>query len=319
MAGDRFDTLWEDKLKPWLQSVEGDRKKALRNFWTYSCLGAAMAIAALIVLGVVNDDLSGFVVAAAVPGVIVFIIGLTSLEDVRKRVKAELNTQIAEVCGMSYSAKVYETPRFDVFKSLGLLPGHTRRKFEDLFSGTVRGCDFELYEAHLEQRRRSGKRTYYVTVFHGALIRVTFPRRVEGVTVITRDQGWFNGLSALGRSFGSQKLERIGLVDQRFERAFEVYGSDQVLARYMVTPDFMEKLLALETALKGKKIRAAFDENSGQGELLIAVETGDLFEAGSMFKPLADQGRVMSIVKEIQLVTEIIRVLVERGETQLQP
>ena len=319
MAGDRFDTLWEDKLKPWLQSVEGDRKAAARNFVVLSVVAVVVILAGFIIVGGLHDDLSWLIALFLAPGGIIWFIGLSRLNSVRDRVKEELNTQIAEVCGMTYSVKAYDTPRFSTFRELGLLPSHHRRQFEDLFSGQVRGCDFQLYEAELKQRRQSGKKTRYVTVFHGALIRVTFPRRVEGVTVITRDQGWFNGLAALGRSFGSRKLERIGLVDQRFERAFEVYGSDQVLARYMVTPDFMEKLLALETALKGKKIRAAFDENSGQGELLIAVETGDLFEAGSMFKPLADQGRVMSIVKEIQLVTEIIRVLVERGEMEAQP
>ena len=66
----------------------------------------------------------------------------------------------------------------------------------------------------------------------------------------------------------------------------------------------------IKRALKGKKVRAAFDEDSGKGELLIAAETGNQFEAGSMFKPLADQSRVRKIVEEIGLVTEIIDMVV---------
>ncbi|HAQ35655.1 MAG TPA: hypothetical protein DCQ53_09905, partial [Alphaproteobacteria bacterium] len=70
--------------------------------------------------------------------------------------------------------------------------------------------------AKLVQRRQSGKNTTYVTVFQGVLIRIEFPRTVEGVTVLTRDAGWFNGLSAMSQArINGQKLERVGLVDPK--------------------------------------------------------------------------------------------------------
>lgn len=54
-----------------------------------------------------------------------------------------------------------------------------------------------------------------------------------------------------------------------------------------------------------------FDQDSGKGELLIAAETGNLFEVGSMWKPLADQGRIKSIIDELNLVTGLVKMLVE--------
>jgi len=306
----RFDTLWKEALEPWLLDLERERRSAVRDTYIFGIPGA-LAILAGVVAAVMLDHPVAFFAAFVVGGVLLWI-GSRRLNALRARVKEELNTQIAQACGLSYRLKPYELYRFDIFRELGLIPHYNRRHFEDHFAGKVLGCDFDLYEAKLEQRRRSKNRTYYVTVFRGALIRINFPRKVEGVTVITRDQGWFNGLHALGRSFADRKLERIGLVDPKFEKSFEVYGSDQVIARYMVTPTFMEQLLALETSLKGKRIRAAFDADAGQGELLVAVETGNLFEPGSMFKPLADQARVRSIVEEIDLITRIIGTLVER-------
>ena len=218
--------------------------------------------------------------------------------------------RVAEALDLSYMEKPAEPARFQTLRDYDLLPSYNRRHFEDCFSGERQGCDFELYEAHLEQRRRSNKRTYYVTVFRGVIIRITFPRKVEGVTVITRDNGWFNGLAALGRSMGGHDLKRIGLVDPKFERIFEVYGDDQVLARYMLTPSFMERLLKLEEDLRGKRVRAMFDAHSGEGELLIAAETGNLFEIGSMSKPLADQSRVQALVGELTQVLGLIDLLV---------
>jgi Protein of unknown function (DUF3137) len=83
----------------------------------------------------------------------------------------------------------------------------------------------------------------------------------------------------------------------------------------------MERLLALETAVKGKKVRAAFDERQGGGELLIAVETGNLFEPGSLFKPLDDETRVRTLLSEIELVTGMLDLMVrppELGENVLE-
>lgn len=306
----RFDTLWSEQLEPWLLALETERKKAVRETYIFGIPGVLLIIGGVIATIAMDQPLAFF--AAFVGGFGLLWLGNRRLGHVRDVVKAKLNSQIAEACGLNYSLTPEEPHRFAQFRSLGLLPSYNRRSFEDHFSGKILDCDFDLYEAKLEQKRRSKNRTYYVTVFRGVLIRINFPRKVEGVTVITRDQGWFNGLTALGRSFGSNKLERIGLVDPKFEDAFEVYGSDQVLARYMLTPTFMEQLLELELSLKGKKIRAAFDQDLGQGELLVAVETGDLFEAGSMFKPLADRGRIRTIIEEINLITRIVGTLVER-------
>ncbi len=307
---ERFDTLWRERLEPWLLSLEAERKKAVQETYLFGIPGVLVILIGLAVTLAMDSPIGVF--GGFFGGVGLLWLGNRRLGQVRERVKRELNQQIAEACDLDYAVMPEEPHRFAQFRSLGLLPSYNRRSFEDHFSGKILDCDFDLYEAKLEQKRRSKNRTYYVTVFRGVLIRINFPRNVEGVTVITRDQGWFNGLSALGRSFGSNKLERIGLVDPKFEKAFEVYGSDQVLSRYMVTPTFMEQLLELENSLKGKKIRAAFDEGLGQGELLVAVETGNLFEAGSMFKPLADQARVKSVINEINLVTRIIATLVER-------
>lgn len=310
----KFQQLWQERLQPWLEGLEKERKQAVKSFLLWLVIAIALGLGGLAIGGAMGGDDNAIpVIIGLILAVLALAAGHSKLDKLRKRVKEELNTAIAEACGMAYSVRPYSPARFSTFRQYDLLPVFNRKHFEDHFSGEVDGCDFELYEAHLEQRRRSKNRTYYVTVFRGVLMRITFPRKVEGVTVITRDQGWLNSLQKLSRSFGSTKLERIGLVDPRFEKAFEVYGNDQVLARYMLTPSFMERLLDLEKALKGKRVRAMFDEHSGKGELLIAAETGNLFEVGSMWKPLADQGRIKTIIDELSLVTGLVKMLVESG------
>ncbi|WP_291842937.1 DUF3137 domain-containing protein [Maricaulis sp.] len=307
---ERFQAVWTEKLEPWLAGLEADRKRFVGRRWMWLGGGAALGGGLATVLAANNAEGMPVVMALVLAPLLGYVIGSHALHAMSKRVKAELNTTIAEALGLAYSPKPYSPSRFDRLREFGLLPSSDRRKFEDHFSGARDGCEFELYEAHLEQRRRSNKRTYYVTVFRGVIIRINFPRKVEGITVITRDAGWFNGVQSFARGFGAHKLERIGLVDPTFEKAFEVYGNDQVLARYMLTPSFMERLLALETSLNGKKVRAAFDADSGEGELLIAAETGNLFEVGSMSKPLTEPGRFSRVVEELDHITGLIDLLI---------
>lgn len=305
-----------ETLTPWLTELEAERRAGVRRL----LLGAGLAIAGFIIV-------AGVAALFAAPEIVVFggggvtaalalIWGYAPLGELRKTVKVGLNDRFAAAFGLSYKPKVHTPLRYDAFREHDLLPNSDRRSFEDQFSGEAHGADFDIYEAHLEQRRRTKNRTYYVTVFRGVLIRISFPRTVEGVTLVTRDKGLLNGLEGWAKkTFGGRKLERIGLVDPTFEKAFEVYGTDQVMARYLLTPSFMERLLKLETVLRGKNVRCVFDEDlgdgAGRGELLIAAETGNKFEAGSMFTPLTDPKRIETLHGEFSLIDEIITTVLE--------
>ncbi len=48
--------------------------------------------------------------------------------------------------------------------------------------------------------------------------------------------------------------------------------------RYLVHLEYIERLIAVEEAFAGKNIRALFNG----GELLVVLESGNLFESGSL-------------------------------------
>ena len=305
-----------EDLTPWLESLEAERKAAVAQSFKGVALGLAGGGAFALIGFAASWPAPVLLIGAGLILGGLAIWGAQPLNTLRKTVKTGLNDRFAEAFGMRYRAEVHDPIRFDAFRQHGLLPGYDRRNFEDHFSGEAHGADFDIYEAHLEQKRRTKNRTYYVTVFHGVLIRINFPRTVEGVTLVTRDAGVFNALEGWAKkTFGGDKLERIGLVDPTFEKAFEVYGTDQVMARYLLTPSFMERLLKLESELKGKNVRCVFDEKlgegDGRGELLIAAETGNKFEAGSMFKPLTDHDRIANLHGEFAMIDDIINTVLE--------
>jgi len=122
-----------------------------------------------------------------------------------------------------------------------------------------------------------------------------FHRKFLGTTIVLRDGGLFN-------SKRKGEMKRIGLASPKFEKIFEAYGTDQVEGRYLLTPIFMEKLMALEESVDGKKIRFAFSD----GKLHVAVEHPNRFETKSLRQPMTDASRVQRVIDELEAVLSII-------------
>lgn len=183
------------------------------------------------------------------------------------------------------------TPAYDLLDKAGLLPGHDSRNFEDLIEGERAGAKFALVEAKLTT---SGDKSTK-TVFQGILIHIAYPQRFSGRTLIARS-GWWK------RGKGAGDLKKVDLVSRELEEAFTVYSSDQVEARALLSPDRMERLIALERHFAGGKLRGLFDE----GHMTLALEAPNQFEAGSVFEPLVDPRRFSSALSELGLVCDLI-------------
>lgn len=101
----------------------------------------------------------------------------------------------------------------------------------------------------------------------------------------------------------SKKYESIKLEDIGFDKRFAVYSKDQIEARYLVTPTFMERLYKLQTAFGTKDIKCSFFGN----KIMIAISTDkDLFEIGDLFTPLTDSQNLYQFVDELNSVYDLI-------------
>jgi len=292
-----FTDYYISELEPVLSKAEGDRVKAVSKFKKVAGLifVVTLGLAGLAILktGSVVPVLfvTGFGVVA------IFAAFFYCLNDIKAQTKMTLVSGICRYVGWTFSETVAVPPDLDILKENGLLPRrYHRAAFEDEMKGHVHGADFKAVEAHLERKDTdSDGDTKWVTVFRGSLMEIDSHREFLGKTVVLRDAGFFNRKKRSG-------MKRVGLVDPVFERIFEAYGTDQVEARYLLTPTFMQRLIDLETSVDGKRIRFGFID----GRLLIAVETPNRFEAGSMLKPLTDTERTQKILKEVDAVFGVV-------------
>jgi len=291
-----FDRFYAQNILPFLQEKENERKDKLKEGNKY---GLIIAAAILSIAGFVALRFGVYLasVAISVGGIIAgFGVPYAMVSKLRGATKQILMGNICKFLGWTFQAKDFGAPDLAMWKDNKLLPGWDRVRCEDRMSGTVNGANFTFCEAHLETKHTDSKgNTTWRTSFRGILLEVDFEREFLGRTVVLRDAGIFNFKKKAG-------MKRVGLVDPKFEKIFEAYGTDQVEARYLLTPTFMQKLVDLETSVSGKKIRFGFLIN----KLHIAVEAPNQFEAGSMFKPLIETERTEKILKEIGAVFDVI-------------
>ena len=300
--------LYTARIEPILRANEGDRVAALAAYRARCVWGALAAFA----IGGAVYALWQDVMNALIFGGIAFAgahwYAYEPLRTVGLATKQQSLSAVANAIGCSYKLGAFEPDAFARFTDMQLLPSCDRSSFQDCFNGDFRGCGFTFYEGHLERRVKTKNGSRWQTAFRGQLIRVEFPKKFQGVTIVRRDAGIFNILQRWTTS-----LQRVGLGDGRLEKAFEVYSNDQVEARYLIHPVFMERLLTLETQFKGKRLRCAFEN----GELLIAVEGGDKFEIGTMFAPLDDIARARAIVTDLTGIMRVIDAVLTAEQSQL--
>ncbi len=222
----------------------------------------------------------------------------------RAEYKSNLLPKIAEEFG-NFTYQLKGGIAAERMRPSKLLPHYHRYKHEDHFAGEFEGVGIEFNEAILKQRRRSGKSTHYVTVFQGLFVILDMNKNFEGHTIVRRDAGAFNLLGGLG------SLDRVKLEDPEFERQFEVYGTDQIEARYLLTPAFMERLKALTSSVGASSFECAFY----QDQLLIlmkhsqAMAKNGLLEPGKLSETVHDASSITKIADEFAAICGLIQEL----------
>lgn len=307
-----FDRIYEQDIRPALLAREAERVAAAAKAIQTSWIGGII-IAAGVLFGFVVFKSPWVAIVSGLAGVCVIVWGATGINRLAKEAKSLIVEPIARKLNLSFVAAPGTCESIYRHKEVGVVPGWDRSSYEDLVTGKRGVVDFELFEAHLEEKRtttdsKGRTQTTWVTVFRGQCLRLDFHKTFYGRTLVTRDAGFFN------RFGGGKGMQRAGLEDPKFEKIFEVYTTDQVESRYLLTPDLMQKLVDLEDVFRGGKLKAAFDG----GEILITVQGGNLFEPGSMFKPLDSADRVQELLKDFAAVFGIIDA-VTAGRSRMPP
>jgi hypothetical protein len=133
-------------------------------------------------------------------------------------------------------------------------PDPDRYRGEDYIEGVIDKTDIRLSELHTEYRQvtydsKGRRREHWVTIFRGLFISADFHKHFHGVTLVLPDteQSWLGGfgqwLQSISAKLGNQPGELVKMEDPEFERLFKVFSTDQVEARYILTPNMIRRIV----------------------------------------------------------------------------
>lgn len=303
-----FASFYEREIAPFIAEKEAERKQvARRALWRAAPIISAGLLCFGLSTGIADEDMRGLALFGSVVIIIIGLLQFTALFTWGRTFAEELSAKIFGHFGYRYAPEA--PPGFlEAFERCHLLPGYSRKTLEDHVAGEANGVPFELAEAFLERRVKRDKQDDYELVFRGLVARYRFPKRFSGRTIIRADRGMMNALS-----HGGISGERVRLEDPRFEEHFEVFAEDQVEARYLLTPAFMERLVTLKENT-GEPMQAAFEGE----DLLLAIDgRRGYFSQPPVWKDLRASDHIRRFVEDIGLIRDIAETLKLDAETRV--
>jgi len=134
--------------------------------------------------------------------------------------------------------------RFDFFEK------KYRRKYhlttEDNIVGIYKNTNYHLAELEIT---KFYSEKYQIPIFHGYLTTIECKKKFNGNTVITYSSNlFFNFYYKIKYQLRGLKLTK--LEDPEFNKIFRVYSTDQIEARYLLTPTFMDRLYRFASLYK---------------------------------------------------------------------
>ncbi len=179
---------------------------------------------------------------------------------------------------------------------------------EDLFEGEIGETSFQFSEIKAEEKEsNSDSQTTHVVLFNGLFFVANFNKKSFTKVIIVTDL-FKESFGKLGNlimkyAFVESDMQRIKLEDPTFEKNFNVYGEDQVEARYIMTPSLMERFNKLRE--KGYVVSASIIGNT----LSIGIYLNkNLFEP-KLYKSVTNLKEVKTFFEHLQFMTGLVEEL----------
>ncbi len=303
---DELHKLYENQLKPNLISLENQRKN-LKNKYIFYGLGIVLSSLMVFFFSKQNSIILYIGIAGIITFIILFFMLKKAKNLYRHNFKVNVVKEIIQLINPEWSYEPNGRISESNYRNSNLFPSHyDRYKGDDLVSGIIEKTDFRFSELHTEYKTvttdKDGKRTeQWHTIFKGLFAHADFNKEIKGETLVlpdTAEKLFGNFGKKLQSASGRGKL--IKLENTEFEKQFVVYGSDQVEARYILTPTMMEAMVRIKKKYN-KNVHFAF---SGSRVYMAISFSKDLFEprvfkSGVRFEDMEQMNEQFSIIQTI--------------------
>jgi hypothetical protein len=219
----------------------------------------------------------------------------------KRKTKKEFMHCLAEATNMSFSKKgVFPLSEIEKHK---ILPEYDSAHIEDGFEGAYKSIPIKLQEVvltNLYEDSSSDGKLEEINSFWGLIIKLELAKKTHAHTFVIP--------SNILNSFYNKKLsdlKRVKLVSSEFEKKYDVFSTDQVEARVLMNPAFIERYIEAGDVFKAKWVECSFLED----ELVFMVmRNKPLFEIGSLLRPLSEN-YLRKTARDLAVILRVIDVL----------
>lgn len=292
-----IEALYQSKIEPRLEPLEAQRKK-LQSEYIRIGLGIAAAIILIIILA------NSGALILLVPVIIVVVLIILRFIKANK-LKSEYRTVfktnvVSEILNAVNPSWTYDSDRMigsdiywqsDIFRT-----NYDRYTGDDFVSGVIEKTDFECSELHTQYKQvtygsKGRRQEQWVTIFRGLFFHADFNKKFKGRTYVSPDVAE-KMLGKFGQKFQSLtgRAPLVKLENIEFEKGFVVHATDQIEARYILTPTIMEAILRIKNqyncevhfSFVGSRVYCALSINKNLFEPKIFDKVVDLAEIENM-------------------------------------
>lgn len=306
---DQFRVYFESELLPQLEELNVEKKGITQKARKLIYIGLVVAAVPIIL------TLTGALPFSAIfIGIIAvtFILGLiyyfvyhpkyTNLTQVYKNLVMKQMVHFLSP-NLSYSEpeKISES---EYQSSKIFLKEYERYNGDDLVQGKLGKTNLKFSELKTEYytRDKDGNKTWH-TIFHGIFAIADFHKEFKGETFVLPDRTE-RLLGRLGKMFQRAVWSRPGLITLEnpvFEKQFKVYTTDDVEARYILSPKLMDDILQFQ-----KKCGVSISLSFIQSKVYMAIPLGrNLFEP-SFWGNLTDFDQVKAYFEDMNIAISIV-------------
>ena len=314
VAHETLRQLYDTELKTSIADIENKRKGVARIFLIiFALLIAGMLAFVLIgaqfylnvIIGVV------FIIAALV----FFVKAILRYLKFRNEYKSSVVKKVVALINSKYQYDANKHISLNDFKMSRLCSNKVNKTMgDDFVCGKIDKTVFEFSELvaqyEYETTNDDGKKVKETnTLFNGLFFLADFNKNIQGQTFVMPDKAE-RLLGKFGQNLKkSSKGELVKLENPEFEKYFAVFSTDQIEARYILTPAMMEGMVHIYKKLDAQCYFSFIGER-----VYCGIEFNKaLFEA-SIFRPLKFSDvefmhslfiLIETIIKEMNLNTRI--------------
>ncbi len=317
-----FTQFYNQKIRPSGIKMEALRLKSLRRF--FWALRISLLVIFALILFFYNFDknwlahMSGKGMQERALRYLVFaLIGAPSLWAIaiclsfQSKIKSSLCKNIISFFdGFNFAPEAsvdsWDLNRFE------LLPYYEKLKCENLITGKYR--DVELGFVKISAKIETSHEVLSA-IYNGTVVKLNFNKQFKGHTLVKSDEGAVgNFLNNSKQSAEYSSLSRVELEDPEFEKIFQVFSSDQIEAKYLLTNSFLERLKTLHKFFGNDQTEACFYQES----LILTFRNGtNLFEPTWLFTEVILIKECEKIIEQIGAIFDIIDILKLNEKTGL--